>query len=222
MQNTQKESLQNFSRNELREKCKEVGIRNFGKLNSQQLRDLLKDHVTEGDVEVIEGEAQQVENDENDEIELPVGSRVSKAASIRESRRSMMMLLGLEPVFPPVLTQTTIQVVDGKKIEITKRSVLESKQPQDSIKDVEAGLEQMQRVSTKGITVQKEREVRNGVKRPSVGTVCAKVWEEFDKNPKITSKELPALAEKHGWNKNNVSCEFYVWRKFMGLTKARK
>lgn len=71
--------------------------------------------------------------------------------------------------------------------------------------------------ASKGYTIEKDRPEQNGVKRPSVGTVCGTVWAEFDANPTIAAKELPALADKHGWNKNNVSCEFYAWRKFNGI-----
>jgi len=77
------------------------------------------------------------------------------------------------------------------------------------------------RVSRKGYTIQKNREERNGVKRPSEGTVCGKVWAEFDKNPEIKAGELAALADANGWNRTNVSCEFYAWRKFNGIKGRR-
>jgi hypothetical protein len=69
----------------------------------------------------------------------------------------------------------------------------------------------------KGYTIQKNRPEQNGVKRPSDNTTCGKVWAAFDANPTIASKQLGELAEANGWNKNNVSCEFYQWRKFNGI-----
>ena len=65
-----------------------------------------------------------------------------------------------------------------------------------------------------------EQEERNGVKRPKAGGVCAAVWAWLDANPAATLKEAKAVAPAHGWNENNVSCEFYSWRKFNGISKT--
>jgi hypothetical protein len=63
-----------------------------------------------------------------------------------------------------------------------------------------------------------EQEERNGVKRPKAGGVCAAVWAWMDANPAATLKEAKAAAPAHGWNPNNVSCEFYARRKFLGIS----
>lgn len=65
-----------------------------------------------------------------------------------------------------------------------------------------------------------EHEERNGVKRPKAGGVCAAVWAWLDANPAATLKEAKAAAPAHGWNANNVSCEFYARRKFLGISRA--
>ncbi len=65
-----------------------------------------------------------------------------------------------------------------------------------------------------------EREERNGVKRPRAGGLCAAVWAWLDANPTATIKDAKAAATDHGWNENNVACEFYAWRKFSGLSRA--
>lgn len=72
-----------------------------------------------------------------------------------------------------------------------------------------------------GLKIEKDREERNGVKRPSAGGLCAAVWDWLDANPEATIKELREVAPAHGWNANNVACEFYARRKFLGLTKPR-
>lgn len=64
------------------------------------------------------------------------------------------------------------------------------------------------------------REERNGVKRPRAGGLCAAVWAWLDANPTATIKDAKAAAPDHGWNENNVACEFYAWRKFSGLSRA--
>ena len=58
------------------------------------------------------------------------------------------------------------------------------------------------------------------MKRPKAGGVCAAVWAWLDANPAATLKEAKAVAPAHGWNANNVSCEFYARRKFLGISKT--
>lgn len=113
----------------------------------------------------------------------------------------------------PVNCGAVTRVVDGKKVDPNAVKVKvkgEARVHKDSAPAVP-------RVSRKGYTIQKEREERNGVKRPSEGTVCGNVWAEFDKNPEIKAGDLADLADTNGWNRTNVSCEFYGWRKFNGI-----
>lgn len=74
----------------------------------------------------------------------------------------------------------------------------------------------------KGLKIQKDREERNGIKRPSVGGKCAAVWEYceslYEANGMVpTPKALKGWAEENGHNLNNVSIELYRWRNFMGF-----
>ncbi len=65
-----------------------------------------------------------------------------------------------------------------------------------------------------------EREESNGVKRPKAGGVCAAVWDWLDANPSASVAEAKAAAPAHGWNPNNVSCEYYARRKFLGINRT--
>lgn len=73
-----------------------------------------------------------------------------------------------------------------------------------------------------GYKIEKERAKQNGVTRPSSGTLCGQVWAALDKlradTGMATAADLPKIAVDNGWNKNNVMCEFYTWRKFNGIT----
>lgn len=73
----------------------------------------------------------------------------------------------------------------------------------------------------KGIKIEKDREERNGVKRPSIGGACRMVWDYLDDvvaaGATPTIKQVKATAEEYGWNVNNASIEFYQWRKFNGI-----
>jgi len=72
----------------------------------------------------------------------------------------------------------------------------------------------------RGYKIEKVRVEQNGVKRPSVGTLCGQVWAALDEiyaSNMPVAADLDKIATDNGWNRNNVSCEFYQWRKFQGI-----
>ena len=78
----------------------------------------------------------------------------------------------------------------------------------------------VKKVTTASKVPKVEQEECNGVKRPKAGGVCAAVWAWLDANPAATLKEAKAAAPAHGWNENNVSCEYYARRKFLGISRT--
>jgi hypothetical protein len=70
---------------------------------------------------------------------------------------------------------------------------------------------------TAGLKIEKDREEKNGVKRPSIGGMCRAVWDYLDANQAATSKDVKAKAQEMGWNVNNASIELYQWRRFHGI-----
>ena len=74
-----------------------------------------------------------------------------------------------------------------------------------------------------GLKIERNRETRNGVTRPSIGGRCRAVWDACDAHAQATGDDPTAsvvrtLAAAQGWNPNNASIEFYQWRKFNGIT----
>lgn len=66
-----------------------------------------------------------------------------------------------------------------------------------------------------GHKVQKNRETRNNVTRPSVGTLCGDVWAAMDIETGAPNAETAKrLAAEHNWNVNNALIEVYRWKKF--------
>jgi hypothetical protein len=73
-----------------------------------------------------------------------------------------------------------------------------------------------------GLKIEKDREERNGVKRPSAGGKCRAIWDALDAvvastGNQPTSQLVKGLAAEQGWNPSNASIEFYQWRKFNGI-----
>lgn len=49
------------------------------------------------------------------------------------------------------------------------------------------------------------------------------IWKELDAlraaNKVVHRSDILAIGAEKGWNLNNVSCEFYNWRRFHGIHK---
>lgn len=187
------EMLATMGKEALRAECRASGI-SYGKLNNDGMRAALVAHYAKSEAveEQVEAEVEETQT---------------------SNGMSFAQMLGLTPVPAPVNVGNVTRVVDGKRVE-AKASKEKGEARTRSEKPAAPAVP---RVSRKGYKIQKEREERNGVKRPSEGTVCGAVWAEFDKNPEIKASDLPALADANGWNRTNVSCEFYSWRKFNGI-----
>lgn len=78
-----------------------------------------------------------------------------------------------------------------------------------------------------GIKIEKDREERNGIKRPSIGGKCRAIWDALDAYRDEVG-ELPTarvtrdLAADEGWDPTTTSIQFYQWRKFNGITGRSK
>lgn len=181
---------------ELRAACKEAGVKNYGKMNNDGMREALRATVApvEQVEEVVSPKATPLGNAFAQMID-PKGFADKMASAARSNGA------------------TSRRVVDGK--EVTTKPAPAKSEPRARVEKTPAPF--VPKVDRKGYTIQKEREERNGVKRPSAGTVCGAVWAAFDANPAVKAGELAALADANGWNRTNVSCEFYAWRKFMGI-----
>lgn len=185
-----------MGKEELRAACRESGV-SYSKLNNDGMRAALVAHYAKADI------AEEKVDAEDEEVETKPSS----------NGMSFAQILGVAPVLAPAYVGNVTRVVDGNRVE-AKAS---KEKGEARARTEKPAAPAVPRVSRKGYTIQKEREERNGVKRPSEGTVCGAVWAEFDKNPEIKAGELADLADAHGWNRTNVSCEFYAWRKFMGI-----
>lgn len=183
---------------ELRAACKASGIK-YGKLDNAGMRAALVAF------EATSTEQSAAAQEDEDEVKTP--------ASVGFGDIGALLGNGGK-VVPPVIGTVT-SVVDGKTVDPTAPK---GKTPSEKAERTPPA----PRISRKGYTIEKNRPMQNGVKRPSAGTVCGDVWAAFDANPTIKAGELAALADANQWNRTNVSCEFYNWRKFNGISGRSK
>ena len=122
----------------------------------------------------------------------------------------------LAPAVHELVVKHGVQVVFGNAVKMVIPSVVNAVVAVRTIK-----------LFGKGIKIEKNREERNGIKRPSIGGKCRAIWDECDallaaNNGMIPMpKALKEFALTNGYNANNAVIELYQWRKFMGFTKAK-
>ncbi len=89
---------------------------------------------------------------------------------------------------------------------------------------VEAGVaaEEAPAAPRKAVIVEKNREERNDVARPSLGGICRAIWDACDtqvaSGGKATVGWIKVYGAAQGWNKTTVTIQFYQWRKFNGIS----
>lgn len=120
----------------------------------------------------------------------------------------------------PVTPAAGVQFVDGKKVE--PDAPVETSEKQRKTPKVKTVAPVLEKVSCKGRKIQKEREVRNGIKRPSVGTRCSEIWDYYDANPTTAAGDLNGIADDKLWDRTTMHVQFYVWRRFNGITRNAK
>ena len=208
-----------MGKEELRAACRAAGV-SYSKLNNDGMRAALRAAA------VIAAEAAQ------DEHEIEAYSSDNSSGNSGESEMTAedgaytnapmtanpFAALAGSVVVPTA--STGVKFVDGKKYEEPADEPAKIVRPRVAKTPAPFILP----VVRKGYKIDKTRPVQNGVKRPSLGTVCEAVWSTFDaaheSEKGLCAADLPGIADVNGWNRTNVSCEYYTWRKFMGIKKT--
>lgn len=205
-----------MGKEELRAACRAAGV-SYSKLNNDGMRAALRAAA------VIAAEAAQDER----EIEAYNNGEPSGESEMTDEDGAYYSApIAANPfaaltggVVAPVAA-TGVKFVDGKKYEEPTDQSAKVIRPRAA--KTPAPL--VAPVVRKGYKIDPTRPVQNGVKRPSVGTVCEAVWSVFDgmhaSETGLCAADLPVIADAHAWNRTNVACEYYTWRKFMGIKKT--
>lgn len=177
-------NLASAGKNELRALCKEHGVKNYGKMTNDGMREALSGLVNQQAAPVV--------------VEEP--APVVEAAPAAPSLLAMMT-----PIVHDIPKNALTVVRDGSKQA-----------------DHTAAAVRPATVKVKGYTIQKEREEQNGVKRPSAGTTCAKVWDALDAKAKETgcvpnSEFVRTYGTENSINEYTMRTQYARWRTFNGV-----
>lgn len=207
---------------ELRQACKDAGIKNYGKMNNDGMREALSAATPAKPCSMMSallGTAPVAQVPATGVTRVVDGKKVEKKVDPRS------LTVCPECGSTELYTGRAKDIGGGLGVVVDEETVggcHHCDWHYDLRKGRKEAADKPQREGHKGYKIEKVREERvvNGkvMRRPSAGTLCGQVWATFDANPEIKASELAALAEKNGWNHNNVSCEFYAWRKFNGIS----
>lgn len=236
----------------LRAACKAAEVKGWGKMNNTQMRDALKAKQADfgipanikqteapaSEAEALEQHEQEIDAAQNPDAaehqadapaeQLPQDSRVAPTAEFLET-------LGTDGVkghcpHCNVHLDNGWQTVDG----IREVSPADANKMEREYICLGCGGEYGPKivrtpakpvVNPTGIKIQKDREERNGVKRPSVGTICHAIWEQLDNlrisgqggNYMPTFKDLKKLQDQYGWQRNTAVTQYQRWKEFNDL-----
>lgn len=148
---------------------------------------------------------------------------------MREALEAAQAAMGI----PAVIKETEAPVTSNS----TEVSAVEQLPVEDSRKPVVEEIVAPAVVTATGrAPIQKNREERHGVKRPSEGTICAAIWAALDaKRAELIAasteetisngtaqlvpsfKDLKALQDKNGWQRNTAVTQYQRWKEFNDL-----
>ena len=110
-------------------------------------------------------------------------------------------------------------VVDGPTLNGDLISVDEAKKAVDMFNNVLTSTSVSS--NSKGVKIQKDREERNMVTRPSTGTVCDEIWSACDaiyqNGEGVVPKRKNLLEQLAHINQHTVNTQYYLWRTFNGI-----
>lgn len=211
-----------MGKEELRAACRTAGI-SYGKLNNAGMRDVLIRHFANETT---------TQDYKNPEVPLASELKVDAVKTLINSQISQFMQQETEPettisgavfgsmfgapVQPSSNCGNTVKVIDGKKVSsaAVKTEVTTPRVPAAP----KVVVPKSPKVVRSGYSIQKERETRNGVKRPSEGTICHSIWATYDADPEMRASKLSTVALANGWDMTTCQVQFYTWRRFNGIT----
>lgn len=215
-------ALEKMNKAELRAACKEHGVKNYGKMNNDGMREAIR-------VQLLASDAQCVHEAFAEMEEVETQEAVVETKELSDFDTDLIKQFG-HTNCPNCDTNLSNgvgfhgQVVNGTKI----------KHEQFEFECLGCGEEfgapiKKQRPTKASTNYQPfvAREERNGAKRPAKPGLCLSVWLALDDIYKMgegripTIKDVRELAAKNDWNLTNASVEFYQWRKFNYLNGSK-
>lgn len=232
-------NFDNMGKEELRAACKAAQVKGWGKMNNTQMRDALKaGQAAMGIPETVKQTEAPVNEPAPAAEPAPVAEvaaapeQLPKEDSKREPTPEYLATLGpngIDGICPHCGAHESNGFADHQHIADANPAGARTMVREyiclgcgkewgpEIVREVRKPV-----MNPTGVKIQKNREERNGVKRPSVGTICHAIWASLDAHLatyKTTPsfKDLKALQDQYGWQRNTAVTQYQRWKEFNDL-----
>lgn len=214
------EQLEEMGKAELRAACKEVGVKNYGKMNNEGMRQAIR-------TEVLADNAQAVLTAFEEPQQVEEAVEVAQEAELTEYQQDLMNHYGH---FNCPHCNITLSNGVGEHGEIVNGTRIKHDEFQfvclgcdgefgPKIKTPKARKPVQNPTGNK---IEKNRPEQNGMKYPSAGTKTRVIWDLCDAMTKELGRPLKIseLRERvaQGTNENMMKSQYSYWRKFHNIT----
>ena len=214
------EQLEEMGKAELRAACKEVGVKNYGKMNNEGMRQAIR-------TEVLADNAQAVLTAFEEPQQVEEAVEVAQEAELTEYQQELVNHYGH---FNCPHCDITLSNGVGEHGEIVNGTRIKHDEFQfvclacdgefgPKIKSPKARKPVQNPTGNK---IEKNRPEQNGMKYPSSGTKTRVIWDLCDAMTKELGRPLKIseLRERvaQGTNENMMKSQYSYWRKFHNIT----
>lgn len=214
------EQLEEMGKAELRAACKEVGVKNYGKMNNEGMRQAIR-------TEVLADNAQAVLTAFEEPQQVEEAVEVAQLVELTEYQQDLMNHYGH---FNCPHCNITLSNGVGEHGEIVNGTRIKHDEFQfvclgcdgefgPKIKTPKARKPVQNHTGNK---IEKNRPEQNGMKYPSAGTKTRVIWDLCDAMTKELGRPLKIseLRERvaQGTNENMMKSQYSYWRKFHNIT----
>ena len=214
------EQLEEMGKAELRAACKEVGVKNYGKMNNEGMRQAIR-------TEVLADNAQAVLTAFEEPQQVEEAVEVAQEAELTEYEQELASRYGHSNCPHCNITLSNGvgehgEIVNGTRIKHDEFQFVCLACDGEFGPKIKTPKARKPVQNPTGNKIEKNRPEQNGMKYPSAGTKTRVIWDLCDAMTKELGRPLKIseLRERvaQGTNENMMKSQYSYWRKFHNIT----
>ena len=214
------EQLEAMGKAELRAACKEVGVKNYGKMNNEGMRQAIR-------TEVLADNAQAVLTAFEEPQQVEEAVEVSQEVELTEYQQELVNHYGHTNCPHCNITLSNGvgehgEIVNGTRIKHDEFQFVCLACDGEFGPKIKTPKARKPVQNPTGNKIEKNRPEQNGMKYPSAGTKTRVIWDLCDAMTKELGRPLKIseLRERvaQGTNENMMKSQYSYWRKFHNIT----
>lgn len=214
------EQLEAMGKAELRAACKEVGVKNYGKMNNEGMRQAIR-------TEVLADNAQAVLTAFEEPQQVEEAVEVAQEAELTEYEQELASCYGHSNCPHCDITLSNGvgehgEIVNGTRIKHDEFQFVCLACDGEFGPKIKTPKARKPVQNPTGNKIEKNRPEQNGMKYPSAGTKTRVIWDLCDAMTKELGRPLKIseLRERvaQGTNENMMKSQYSYWRKFHNIT----